>query len=75
MDETVDNRVARLEFRADAQDKEITSLKVAQETFGKSLEAIEKTLLQIKWLLYGAGAAVAANTLGISQAITKFIVH
>jgi hypothetical protein len=48
MDETIDNRVARLEFRMDAQDEKIEDIEDAQETFGESLTAIKDTLLQIK---------------------------
>lgn len=75
MEETIDNRVARLEFRADAQDGEIEALKKTQDTFGRSLEAIEKTLLQIKYALYGAGLVVAVNALGFKEVITKLVLH
>ncbi len=76
MDESViDNRVAHLEFRADAQDKEITSLKDTQKTFGGSLAAIEKVLVQIKYALYGAGVVVAVNYLGLKEVITKLVLH
>lgn len=75
MDETFDNRVAHLEFRADAQDKEITSLKDTQKTFGDSLAAIEKVLVQIKYAMYGGGLVVAVNYLGLKEVLTKLILH
>jgi hypothetical protein len=75
MEDNIDNRVARLEFRADAQDKEIVSLKETQETFGASLKAIEKTLMQIKYALYGAGVVVAVNALGFKAVIEKLVWH
>lgn len=74
MDETIDNRVARLEFRADAQDTKMESLERTQETFGRSLEAIERTLIQIKYALYGAGLVVAGNALGFKQVVAKLLV-
>lgn len=75
MDETIDNRVARLEFRADAQDQELGALKKTQETFGESLKAIENTLTQIKYALYGAGVVVAVNALGFKEALVKLLLH
>lgn len=75
MDETIDNRVARLEFRMDAQDEKIEDIEDAQETFGESLTAIKETLLQIKWALYGGGLMFAVNVLGLKEVITKLILH
>ncbi|MEX3935081.1 hypothetical protein AB4Y32_25370 [Paraburkholderia phymatum] len=75
MEEALNNRVAKLEFRADAQDTEIKALKKTQETFGESLKAIEKILLQIKWALYGAGLFAACNWLGVKEVITKLVLH
>lgn len=75
MDETIDNRVARLEFRMDAQDEKIEDIEDAQETFGESLTAIKDTLLQIKWALYGGGVMFAVNVLGLKEVITKLVLH
>jgi hypothetical protein len=71
----IDNRVAHLEFRADAQDGKISVLENTQKTFGDSLTAIEKVLNQIKYALYGAGLAVAVNYLGIKEVIAKLVLH
>jgi hypothetical protein len=75
MDETLDNRVAKLEFRMDAQDEKLETLEDAQETFGTSLKAIEKILLQIKWAMYGGGMVFAVNVLGLKDVITKLVLH
>lgn len=70
-----DSRIQRLEFRADAQDKEIASLQTVQATFGKSLQAIENTLTQIKYALYGAGAVFLLQTVGLKEAVIKLFLH
>ena len=70
-----DNRIARLEFRADATDKDIEDLKDSQEVFGKSLQSIENTLNQIKYALYGGGFVLCLSTLGLKETILKLILH
>lgn len=75
MEDNLDSRVARLEFRADAQDVEIKELKDDQETFGKALAGIQTTLVQIKYALYGAGLVVAVNALGFKEVIAKLVLH
>ncbi|SAK95964.1 hypothetical protein AWB76_07228 [Caballeronia temeraria] len=75
MDETIDNRVTRLEFRMDAQEQKTEDLEDSQEDFGSSLKAIEKVLLQIKWALYGGGLVFAVNVLGLKEVITKLVLH
>jgi hypothetical protein len=71
----IDNRLSRLEFRAEATDKDISTLRESQAVFGKSLEAIEKTLLQIKYALYGGGIVFALSTLGLKETILKLVLH
>lgn len=73
--ETIDSRVAILELRADNADEKTKALADTQKTFGDSLLAIEKVLVQIKYALYGAGLVVAVNYMGIKEAITKLILH
>ncbi|MGC3025824.1 hypothetical protein ACPUER_11840 [Burkholderia sp. DN3021] len=75
MEDKLDSRVARLEFRADAQDGEIRTLKDTQATFGRSLEAIERILTRIQYGLYGAGAVVAVNAMGLKETIAKLVLH
>jgi hypothetical protein len=69
----IDNRVSRLEFRADAQDREISALHSTQAVFSDSLQAIQKTLLQIKYALYGAAGMYLLSTLGLKETILQFI--
>jgi hypothetical protein len=70
-----DNRIARLEFRADATDISLKDLKETQEVFGDGLQAIQKTLLQIKYALYGGGFVFALSTLGLKETILKLVLH
>jgi hypothetical protein len=70
-----DNRIARLEFRADATDLDLKDLKRNQEVFGDSLSAIKNTLLQIKYALYGGGVVFALSTLGLKETILKLVLH
>lgn len=69
----LDNRVSLLEFRADAQDKELVSLQKTQAVFGESLQSIQQTLLQIKYALYGGGLVFMAQVLGVKETLLKFI--
>lgn len=75
MEDNLDSRVAKLEFRMDAQDDKIEELEDAQEDFGESLRAIKDTLLQIKWALYGGGLVFTVNVLGLKEVITKLVLH
>jgi hypothetical protein len=73
MSDPIDRRVAHLEFRADAQDKEIESLQSTQKIFGESLQGIQQTLNQIKWALYGAGVMYLIATTGLKETLLTFI--
>jgi hypothetical protein len=75
MEDNIDSRVAKLEFRMDAQEQKTEDLEDSQEDFGDSLKAIEKVLLQIKWALYGGGMVFAVNVLGLKEVITKLVLH
>lgn len=71
----IDNRVSRLEFRADAQDETIKTLHETQAAFGTSLNAIKETLTQIKWALYGGGVVFVLNAVGLKEALVKLVLH
>jgi predicted histidine transporter YuiF (NhaC family) len=73
--EELDNRVAHLEFRADATDEKMKLMEGVQKNFGEGLAEIQKVLVQIKYALYGAGLAVAVNYLGIKDVIAKLVLH
>jgi hypothetical protein len=75
MEDNIDSRVAKLEFRMDAQEEKLEDLEDSQEDFGTSLKAIEKVLLQIKWALYGGGMVFAVNVLGLKEVVTKLVLH
>jgi hypothetical protein len=71
----IDNRVSRLEFRADAQDETIKTLHETQAAFGSSLNAIKETLTQIKYALYGGGVVFVLNAIGLKETVLKVLFH
>lgn len=73
MSTPLDLRVSHLEFRADAQDTSIKNIKDTQKVFGDSLQGIQKTLIQIKYALYGAGGMYLLSTLGLKETLLAFL--
>lgn len=65
----LNDRVARLEFRADAADKQLEILHTTGDALKKALEAVQATLLQLKWLGYGAALMFIVSQFGILKAI------
>jgi hypothetical protein len=66
--ENIEHRVVKLEFKADLHSQLIETLQSNSKDLKHSLQAIEKTLLQIKWLAIGAGVVLTANEFGIIKA-------
>lgn len=62
-------RITRLEYRVDGHEKHIDVLGAEGSALTKSLEKMERTLLQIKWLALGATASFAANQLGLEKIV------
>lgn len=69
----LEQRILKLEYRMDDHQEELKKLQDISETLKKSLEGIEKTLAQIKWLAMGACFVVAAQNLGIKEALKLLI--
>lgn len=53
----------------DDHQEELKKLQDISESLKKSLEGIEKTLSQIKWLAMGACAVVVGQSIGFDKAI------
>lgn len=69
MSDPLDNRVTKLEVRVDGHDKEIAKVNSQTDALNKALTAIQQTLNQIKWVVIGAGAAMAFNILGLKDSL------
>lgn len=69
----LEQRILKLEYRMDDHQEELKKLQDISESLKKSLEGIEKTLAQIKWLAMGACFVVALQNLGIKEAIKLLI--
>lgn len=71
--ETVDQRLLKLELIVEGHQEDLRELRDASRLLKNSLEAIEKTLQQIKYLAIGGAAVLIANEVGITQAIKKIL--
>ena len=69
MSDPLDHRVTKLEVRVDGHDTEIAKVNSQTETLSKALTAIQQTLNQIKWVVIGAGGALAFNILGLKDTL------
>ena len=65
----LEQRILKLEYRMDDHQEELKKLQDISESLKKSLEGIEKTLSQIKWLAMGACAVVVGQTVGFDKAL------
>jgi hypothetical protein len=73
MNDPIDHRVTRLEYRVDGHDQDLTSIKGDTKLMSKTLEAIQNNLNQIKWIAVGAALAFLAQTEGVHTAILKVL--
>jgi hypothetical protein len=73
MNDPLDHRVTRLEFRVDGHDKDLSSIKEDTNLMSKTLKAIEGNLNQIKWIAVGAGGAWTVAQVGVLEIIKKLI--
>jgi len=65
----LEHRIIKLELKVDDHADELKKLQDISEKLRKSLEGIEKTLSQIKYLAMGVCAAYAAQTIGLDKAL------
>lgn len=66
---SIDQRVLKLELIVDGHKEDLKELRDSAKMLSKSLEAIEKTLQQIKWLTIGGALVLVANEIGIIKVI------
>ena len=69
----LEQRILKLEYRMDDHQEELKKLQDISESLKRSLEGIEKTLAQIKCLAMGACFVVAAQNLGLKEALKLLI--
>lgn len=69
MNEHLDHRVTRLEFRVDGHDKDIHEVKKDTSAMSEALRTIQDNLKQIKWLIVGGAFATSIHYLGIPDAL------
>lgn len=67
--EDIRQHVDRLEWRVDAHDEQLSTLTAQAEGLRGMLDNINRTLLQIKWLVVGGAVVYFAQELGFSQFI------
>ena len=67
--EDIRQHVDRLEWRVDAHDEQLSALTAQAEGLRGMLDNINRTLLQIKWLVVGGAVVYFAQEMGFSQFI------
>tara|TARA_Y100000994_G_scaffold156697_1_gene128361 strand:+ start:4472 stop:4693 length:222 start_codon:yes stop_codon:yes gene_type:complete len=71
MDE-LKQQVERLEWRVDLHEEQLTTLKDNATELKTQLDAINRSLLQIKWFVVGGGLVFFADTMGLT-ALVKMV--
>ena len=69
MSDQLENRVVRLEIKADNHEDDIKELRKSATDLSKAMASIEKNLSQIKYIAIGALAVVVAQSIGLDKAI------
>jgi hypothetical protein len=69
----LEHRVIKLELRVDDHAEDLKRLSDISESLKKSLQVIEKTLAQIKWIAIGIICAYAWQTLGFEKIVKAFL--
>ena len=72
-DLTTDQRLLKLELIVDGHHEDLRELRDASKMLKVSLEAIEATLQQIKYLAIGGAIVLAANEVGIVKVIKNLM--
>ena len=67
--EDIRQHVDRLEWRVDAHDEQLSALTTQAEGLRGMLDNINRTLMQIKWLVVGGAVVYFAQEMGFSQFI------
>ena len=67
----LEHRILKLEFKTEAHAEDLLELKGIQSTLQISLDGIQKTLAQIKWISAGAILVFLSQTTGLDKLIFK----
>lgn len=65
--EDLRQHVDRLEWRVDAHDEQLRTLTAQAEDLRVMLDNINRTLMQIKWLVVGGAVVYFAQEMGLSE--------
>ena len=72
-DLTTDQRLLKLELIVEGHHEDLRELRDASKMLKVSLEAIEATLQQLKYLAIGGAIVLVANEMGIIKVIKSFM--
>lgn len=73
MNDPLDHRVTRLEFRVDDHARDLTAIKGDTKLMSDTLKAIQDNLKQIKWIAVGAALAFTLQHDGIASTVIKYL--
>lgn len=73
MMEQLEHRVIKLELRVEDHADDLKRLQDISDSLKKSLQGIEKTLAQIKWIAIGAIFTLLANEIGIVKILKQLL--
>ena len=71
--ESIDQRVLKLELIVEGHKEDLKELRDSAKMLRQSLEAIEATLQQIKWLAIGGALVLIANEIGFVKVIKSLL--
>lgn len=71
--EQLEHRVIKLELRVEDHADDLKRLQDISDSLKKSLQGIEKTLAQIKWLALGVVFTLLANEVGIIKILKQLM--
>jgi len=67
--EEIKQQVERLEWRVDLQDEQLKMLTANANELRGMLDSINRTLLQIKWLVVGGAVVYWSQSMGLFSAL------
>lgn len=73
MSEQLEHRVIKLELRVEDHADDLKRLQDISDSLKKSLQGIEKTLAQIKWIAIGIITAYTFQSLGFEKIVKAFL--
>lgn len=69
----INDRVLRLELTVENHKEELKELRDASTNLSKSLQGIEKSLQQIKWVTLGAAIVVFGKNMGLDTILKAIL--